>query len=152
MKNVKFILPVISGTLLCSIGFFCSCIPYLNLSSQSLMFALLFFDICAIAIVIIALTYKTAHIRETLFRTVAQLVVYFVLWIVGAYARIWHAIYQVITLHSSASTDNVSGLLWIIFTILIFVLSLVILIVQLICSVTKRRFSCHIQRPPIDPK
>jgi heme/copper-type cytochrome/quinol oxidase subunit 2 len=55
----------------------------------------------------------------------------------GVYSQIWRRIYQAITLHSSASADNISGLLWIIFTILVVVLSLAVLIVQLVYNIVK---------------
>jgi len=137
MRRIKAIVPIISGIVLCFIGFFRSCIPYLNLGFQPTLFSLLLSDICAIVIVIIALTYKTAHIWERLFRALTQLVVYLAIWIMGVYSQIWRRIYQAITLHSSASADNISGLLWIIFTILVVVLSLAVLIVQLVYNIVK---------------
>lgn len=132
-KSVRScIYAVIGGACLYIVGSMYSLIPYINGITSSLAgFEMLFVvgNILSAVIITYVLMYKKSSILQMLLRLVVLFLTVFVLFLLNGYIGTFSVLYKVLSISTTSSRDNVSGMLTLTFYAVAATVSIVILIV-----------------------
>ena len=109
----------IAGTVVCLIGIIRSWVPYLVISSNFSAFLIIITSASGVAVAIVAMLFRHSSL-------VAMIIRYFVFflsiggcYILGAYLQIWTTLLQLLYTKADTVADNVSGLLFITYLLVV---------------------------------
>lgn len=127
-----------SGLILCIIGYLCSILPYLEINYQIYAFFTLSTILLGAFFTIISLVFRVPTFVDMLLRFVIQVFSFCFFWSIGGYTKIWVILDQFLFQSFTSASDNVSGLVFFSFSLIIISVSIITIIVKGVQSVIKK--------------
>jgi hypothetical protein len=133
-KMNSFIFGLIAGIIVCFIGVFCSILPYM------VFWGKLFtgFFLCALVlgciVAVFIITHRNPSHIDMIVRFISFVCSFICCYVIGAYLGIWAWLFNLLNVHTTSSSDNVSGLMFLLYFVVVAVVS--IISVQ-ICATSK---------------
>ena len=127
-----------AGVIVCIIGFLRALLPYTEMNSQLYTFLLLSANLIGSIVAIFAIMFRNSSLTEMVIRFLSLFFSLGICYALGAYLKIWTSLFNLLAVHTISASDNLSGLLFITYLIVVATVSMITIILKGISTMAKK--------------
>ena len=127
-----------TGIIVCVIGIFRTFLPYLEINPKLYTFLLLISSMLGSIVAVATIIFRNFSFAETIIHFVSLFFSLVLCFVVGSFLKIWTALLELLIADPPSGSDNLSGLLFVTYFIVIVIVAMFTIIIKGISATIKK--------------